>query len=108
MKGICVYVLELMLNLDTHGLVYRVFWPIDLVIICYTLLEFRTETTGTIPSTTQILRTSSERCASPHLISKMHAPIFIHARIRILHHVMPINHRAYMYSFLTHKLNRDM
>ena len=32
MKGICVYVLELMLTLDTHGFVYRVFWPIDWVI----------------------------------------------------------------------------
>ena len=48
--------------------------------------------TGTMPSTTQILRTSTKRCASPQLINRIHATHFIHILIRILHYVIPINH----------------
>ena len=90
MKGIFIYVLEFMLTLDAHGFVYRVFWPSDWVIDCYILLEFRPLTT--IPSTTQILCTSTKRCASPQFINRIHATHFIHTLIPILHYVMPINH----------------
>ena len=81
-----------MLTLDTHGFVYQVFWPSNWVIDFNTLLEFRPMTTGTIPSTTQILRTTSKRCASPQLIYRIHATHFIHTLIRILHYVMQFNH----------------
>ena len=42
MKGIFVYVPEFMLTFDTHGFVYRVFWPSDWAIDCYIWLELRT------------------------------------------------------------------
>ena len=41
----------------THSTVYRVFWPSDQS-TAYILNIFRPSTSGTVPSTTQILRTA--------------------------------------------------